>query len=110
MMIRAPAHAACHRACLVAAIVGALLGSAAPALAERETRMTKPAVICTSWAGWREFGQASLTARGARMSEHCPMRLAAGTRVVVVDEDAGEGASEIRYRGKTWFVDAQQLQ
>jgi hypothetical protein len=72
--------------------------------------LTKAAVICTSWAGWREFGQASLTARGARMSEHCPMRLTAGTKVVVVDEDAGEGASEIRHRGKTWFVDAQQLQ
>jgi hypothetical protein len=92
-----------------ALIAIALTAWAAPAFAERETRTAKPVVACTSWAAWREFGQASLTARGARMSKHCPVRLAAGAKVVVVDEDAGAGASEIRFRGRIWFVDAQRL-
>lgn len=43
------------------------------------------------------------------MNKLCPIRIAAGTKILVVDEDAGEGASEIRYRGKSWFVDSQRL-
>jgi hypothetical protein len=82
---------------------------AAPALAEREARTTRAVVACTSWAAWREFGQASLTARGARLSGRCPTRLAARTKVIVIDEDAGAGASEIRYRGQRLFVDALGL-
>jgi hypothetical protein len=79
------------------------------ASAERMTTTSQQAFICTNWAAWREYGLASLTARGARTSQLCPLRLAARTKVVVVDEDAGAGAAEIRYRGKTWFIDSQRL-
>jgi hypothetical protein len=92
------------------ALILATLMSSAPAIsAERLTTIGREAFACSSWAAWREYGLASLTARGARMSKLCPLRLAAKTKVVVVDEDAGEGASEIRYRGKSWFVDNQRL-
>jgi hypothetical protein len=90
-------------------IVVALMAWSMPAAAQRETRTSKPVVACVNWAAWREFGQASLTARGARMSDLCPIRIPAKTGVVVVDEDAGAGASTIRHRGKSWFVDAQAL-
>jgi hypothetical protein len=91
------------------AVIAALITSAAALSAERATTIAREAYACTNWAAWREYGQASLTARGARPSAACPIRLAAGTNVVVLDEDSGEGASEIRYRGKNWFVDNQRL-
>ncbi len=48
-------------------IIAALLMATAPALAtERRARVDRETFACTSWAGWREYGQASLTARGAR--------------------------------------------
>jgi hypothetical protein len=37
------------------------------------------------------------------------LRLAAKTKVAVVNEDAGHGASEIRYLDKIWFIDNQRL-
>ncbi len=77
--------------------------------AERITTISQEAFVCVNWAAWREYGQASLTARGAQMSKACPLRLAAKTKVVVVDEDAGGGASAIRYRDKIWFIDNQRL-
>jgi hypothetical protein len=43
------------------------------------------------------------------MSEVCPLRLPQGTPVTLVDDDAGEGAAEISYRGKTWLMDGQRL-
>lgn len=91
-------------------LIAVALIAGSPALAaERMTTINRETFVCVSWAGWHEYGLASLRPRGARMSKHCPRRLAAGTKVVVVEEDAGAGASEIRYRGKTWFVDAQRL-
>ncbi len=90
-------------------ITAALIAGSPAVAAERMTTLNRETFICVSWAGWHEYGLASLTAKGARMSKHCPRRLAAGTKVVVVEEDAGAGASEIRYRGKTWFVDNQRL-
>lgn len=93
-----------------AAIAIAALTMTAPALsAERPTAIGRDAFACSSWAAWHEYGLASLTAGGARASKLCPLRLAAGTKVGVVEEDAGEGASAIRYRGKIWFVDNQRL-
>jgi hypothetical protein len=94
---------------IVALIVSPLIAWTPAASAERVTTTSREAFVCVSWAAWREYGLASLTARGARMSKACPLRLAAKTKVVVVDEDAGHGASEVRYRGKTWFIDNQQL-
>jgi hypothetical protein len=76
---------------------------------ERLTTTGQEAFVCVSWGAWREYGLASLSARGARMSTFCPRRLATGTRVVVVEEDAGGGASIIRYRRKSWFIDNQRL-
>lgn len=93
-----------------AALVTLTLLAATPAAsAERATTVSREAYACTSWAAWREYGQASLTASGARANKDCPLRLSARTKIVVVEEDAGEGASEIRYRGKIWFVDNQRL-
>lgn len=87
----------------------ALITCSPLAAAERATRIARDAYACTSWAAWREYGQASLRPEGARASRLCPIRIAPGTKVVVIEEDAGEGASEIRYRGKSWFVDNQRL-
>ncbi len=95
-----------------AVIAAALLGwpAAAPGASERMTVLLRPATACVSWAAWREHGQASLTTKGARRDRHCPIRLAAKTRVSVIEEDAGEGASRIRHLGQIWFVDAQELE
>ena len=92
-----------------APMVFALLAWTPAQSAERATTVSRDAFACVSWAAWHEYGLASLTRRGARMSKSCPLRLAPGTRVVIVDEDAGEGASEIRYRHGNWFVDSQRL-
>lgn len=97
-----------RRHVLIAALV---LAGIAPAQAEpeRETTVGREAFVCTSWAAWHEYTLASLTAKGGRISHLCPIRLAAKTRVVIVEEDAGYGASEIRYQGKRWFVDNDRL-
>jgi hypothetical protein len=93
-----------------AAMIAAILIAAGPVTAaERMTTTNQSAFACSSWAAWREYGLASLSPRGARASKLCPIRLPSGAKVVVIDEEAGEGASEIRYRGKTWFVDNQRL-
>ncbi len=93
----------------VATIVVVLIAGNPAASAERMATISREAFACVSWAAWHEYGLASLTARGARMGKSCPLRLAAGTKVVVVDEDAGAGASEIRFRRQNWFVDSQRL-
>ncbi len=92
-------------------IMAALLTATAPALAaERMARMERETFACTSWAGWREYGQASLTARGARPSRHCPIRIRAGEGVTLIDDDAGAGAAEVEWRGRRWFVDAARVE
>jgi hypothetical protein len=96
------------RQALAMAIIAPLyLGAAAAA--ERTALVNRETAACISSAAWREYVQASLTRRGARVSDLCPIRIPARTRVTVVDEDAGHGASEIRHIGKTWFIDEQQL-
>jgi hypothetical protein len=67
------------------------------------------AFACTSWAAWHEYTLASLTPKAARVSKLCPIRLKPGTRVDVVEEDSGEGASRVKAAGKDWYVDAQRL-
>ena len=80
----------------------------APAVAKTVTvRQTTPA--CTSWAGWHEWSLASLRPRGARYNKHCPLSIDKGQKVEVIDEDAGEGAVTVRWRGKVWFVDADRV-
>jgi hypothetical protein len=69
----------------------------------------RDAFACTSWAAWHEYTLASLTPKGARVSKLCPIRLKTGTRVDVVEEDSGEGASRVKAAGKEWYVDAQRL-
>ncbi|MGL4239909.1 MAG: hypothetical protein ACRCTI_02225, partial [Beijerinckiaceae bacterium] len=78
--------------------------------AEREAAMRREAFACTSWAGWREYVQASLTQRGARADARCPVRIPAGAKVTVIDDDAGNGAAEVRWRGKRWYVDADRVE
>jgi len=92
-----------------ALLVTSLLAYAPVLAAERATKVSRDAYACVSWAAWHEYGLASLRPRGARMSKSCPLRLTPGTRVVVLEEDAGAGASEIRYRNANWFVDNQAL-
>ncbi len=88
-----------------------LLTSAAPLLAaERSARVDRETFACTNWAGWREYSQASLTARGARPSRHCPSRIPAGAQVIIIDDDAGAGAAEVTWRGQRWFVDAARVE
>jgi hypothetical protein len=94
------------RLAAVALIVFAWIPTAS---AQRMTTISQEAFVCTSWAGWREYVQASLTARGARPSKACPRRLARGTKVTVTQEDAGAGASQVSHRGKIWFIDNQRL-
>ncbi len=88
-----------------------MLAATAPVLAaERTARLDRETFACTSWAGWREYSQASLTARGARPSRHCPIRIPAGARVTLIDDDAGAGAAEVEWRGKRWFVDVARVE
>jgi hypothetical protein len=92
-----------------ALIVAALLAGAPAAAAERAATVRQETFACTSWAGWREYVQASLTPRGARAGPDCPLRIPAKAKVTLVDGDAGAGAAEVRWRGRTWFVDSQRL-
>ncbi|WP_232630969.1 hypothetical protein [Methylobacterium sp. Leaf118] len=94
---------------ILAATLVVLASGGRLAAADRTVTVRRDAYLCDSWAAWHEYGLASLTARGARMSKACPLRLAPGTRVRLVDDEAWEGAAEIRYRGKTWFVDSERL-
>jgi hypothetical protein len=90
-------------------LVAVVTAAGKVAAAEQMSVVRQDAFLCVNWAAWHEFGLASLTPDGARMSKLCPRRLAAGTTVLVIDEDAGEGSSRIRYRGTEWFVDSQRL-
>jgi len=77
--------------------------------AERTAEITHETFACMSWAAWHDYGLASLTAKGARASKLCPIRIPAKSKVVVVEDDAGEGASEITFQGKHWFIDNARL-
>ena len=68
------------------------------------------AFACRSWAAWHDFTEASLTPAGARYGKDCPIRLKAGLKVEIVEDDAGGGASVVRAAGKQWYVDNQALE
>jgi len=91
-------------------IVSGLLGIASTAIAAEQTKtVAKETYACVSWAAWHDYSQASLTAKGARASKLCPIRIAAKSKVILVEDDAGEGASQVSYQGKDWYVDADAL-
>lgn len=92
-----------------ALVVAVVTLTAVPAAAERTTTVRRDAYACTMWAAWREYGLASLSPQGGRSSKLCPIRIAPGTEVVIVEDDDGYGAAEIRFRGKNWFVDSGRL-
>ena len=94
---------------IVSAALAALLAGVPSFAAERPTTISRYTFACVNWAAWHEYGLASLRPQGAQVSKLCPLRLKRGTRVVVVEDDAGAGASEIRYRNRNWFVDNQAL-
>jgi len=77
--------------------------------AERKTSLSRETFACVSWAAWHDYTQASLTAKGARASKLCPLRIPGKSTVTVMDEDAGEGATEVLYQDKHWFIDADTL-
>jgi hypothetical protein len=70
---------------------------------------TQDTPACTSWAAWREWVQASLTAKGAGPNKNCPAYIDKGTKVEVIEADDGEGAATVRWRDKTWFTHADRL-
>jgi hypothetical protein len=80
----------------------------APAIA-RTAVVSPDAPACKSWAAWREWVQASLTAKGASLNKNCPAYIGKGTRVDVIEADDGEGAATIGWRGRTWFTHADRL-
>ena len=92
---------------LIAAVIAALLISS-PALA-KDVRVTQDAPACTSWAGWREWVQASLTEKGAQLNTHCPAYIDKGAKVEVIEADDGAGAATVRWRGKEWVTHADRL-
>lgn len=98
-------------ATVVGLLFFALSGQAqtAPPLAQIATIGKGGTFACTSWAAWREFTQASLTAKGARYGKACPIHLKAGQKVEIVEDDAGAGASAVKADGKTWYVDNDKL-
>ncbi len=101
---------------LVHILIGLSLGLPIPAVAAPDTTPRTGTIgkggtfACISWAAWHEFTLASLTARGARYGKACPIRLKAGQRVEIVEEDAGGGATAVKARGKTWYVDAAKVE
>jgi hypothetical protein len=107
MPARTRAFTAPRVAGLVACGLATML-SCAPASATTVT-LTQTTVACTSWAQWHEWSLASLRANGGRPSKSCPVIIDKGQKVEVVDDDAGEGAVTVRWRGKVWFVDADRV-
>ena len=87
-----------------------LLASATGVMAQaRMARVTQDTPACTNWAGWREWVQASLTPKGARPNKFCPSYLRKGSKVEIVEEDAGEGATSVRWQGKVWYTHGDRL-
>jgi hypothetical protein len=92
------------------------IGVLAVVLAIRTTTSAdaRPGVIkaetyaCTSWGAAHEYTLQSLTPKGGQFSKNCPIRLPAGTKVDVVNED-DEGYAVVTHRGKTWWVDGERV-
>jgi hypothetical protein len=83
--------------------------AAAPGGARQTAVITRSTFACTSWAAWREFTSASLTRKGARYDKNCPIRLKAGLKVEIVEDDAGAGATAVKAHGKDWYIDNSVL-
>ena len=90
-------------------LVGPILLLATPSLAKTAV-VNHATPACTSWAGWHDWLQASLTPKGARLNRSCPDYIAKGTRVEVIEDDDGEGAATIRWKNRTWFTHADRLE
>lgn len=86
-----------------------LSGSIAVAAERTAVIDSAGAFACTSWAAWHDYTLASLTPKGAQKNKLCPIRLKEGTRVEVIEDDSGAGASLIKFHGKTWYIDSQRL-
>lgn len=93
--------------CIAAGALAAL-ALCAPAAA-KTARVTQETPACTSWAGWHEWVQASLTPKGAGLNRNCPTSIEKGATVEVIEEDDGAGAATIRWRNRTWFTHADRL-
>lgn len=85
----------------------ASLAFCAPAFAKTAI-VTQETPACMSWAGWHEWVQASLTAKGAGFNNNCPTAIGKGTKVEFVEDD-DDGAAVIRWRDKTWFTHGERL-
>jgi hypothetical protein len=92
----------------IAAFLVSIAMTSQPAAAKMMV-VTAETPACTSWAGWREWVQASLRPKGARFNEHCPTSIAKGTKIDVIEEDDGEGAARVMWRGKEWYTHAERL-
>jgi hypothetical protein len=86
--------------------ISAFADPAGAAGGARQTAViTRSTFACTSWAAWREFTSTSLTPKGARYDKNCPIRLRAGLKVEIVEDDAGGGATAVKAHGKNWYID-----
>jgi hypothetical protein len=68
-----------------------LSGSIAVAAGRTAVIDSAGAFAYTSWAAWHDYTTASLTPKGAHMNKLCPIRLTAGTRVEVIEEERSRG-------------------
>ena len=64
---------------------------------------------CTSWGAAHEYTMQSLTPKGGQFTKSCPIRLAKGTKVDVINDD-DDGYAVVTHRGKRWWVDGERVQ
>ncbi len=89
----------------IAFLLMALSASIAVAAARTAVVDSPGTFACSSWAAWHEYTLASLTRKGAHMSKPCPIRLKGGTRVEVIEDDAGYGASLVESPSQNFMWD-----
>ena len=66
------------------------------------------AFACTSWGAAHAYTMQSLSPKGGQFSRYCPIRLAVGAKVDVVNED-DDGYAVVTHRGKTWWIDGERV-
>jgi hypothetical protein len=91
-------------------LIGAALAASIGAAAAHEAKLSREVYACTQWAGWHEYTMASLTPKGASANKYCPIRIKAGAKVEVSEDNDGSGAATVQYQGKTWVIDADAVE
>ncbi len=55
------------------------------------------------------MGAGVVAPQGARFSQHCPTSIARGAKIEVIEEDDGQGAARVKWRGKEWYTHSDRL-